>query len=406
MRVQVSTRMLPLLGGIRILDFTTIVLGPYATRTLGDLGADVIKVEPPQGDLFRAARPGRSRAMGAGFLGFNRNKRSVALDLKHPQSREVLDRLVLGADVVVHNMRPKSAAPLGLDYGRLAALRPGLVYAFAAGYDQRGPNAAAPAYDDVIQAASGVAALNANERGEPRYLPTILCDKVAGLHLAIAVAAAIARRARTGEGCCIEAPMFESMVSFLMSEQLGGATFEPPLGPTGYDRLTAPNRKPYRTRDGYLAILPYTTTHWVAFFELVGQPELAHSPRVQDPVVRSQSADALYGLIAEAAPSRTTAEWVQALRTRDIPCAPVVSIGGLLDDPHLQATGFFREYEHPTEGALRDARSPFRLHDAGENDDRPAPCVGAQSREVLRECGYDDAAIDRLVEVRAVAEQQ
>jgi crotonobetainyl-CoA:carnitine CoA-transferase CaiB-like acyl-CoA transferase len=142
-----------------------------------------------------------------------------------------------------------------------------MVYGFGAGYDQRGPNAAAPAYDDVIQAASGVAALNANERGEPRYLPTILCDKVAGLHLAIAVAAAIARRARTGEGCCIEAPMFESMVSFLMSEQLGGATFEPPLGPTGYDRLTAPNRKPYRTRDGYLAILPYTTTHWVAFFE-------------------------------------------------------------------------------------------------------------------------------------------
>lgn len=396
--------MLPLLSGIRILDFTTIVLGPYATRILGDLGADVIKVEPPQGDLFRTVRPGRSRGMGAGFLGFNRNKRSLALDLKHPAAREVLDRLVRGADVVVHNMRPKSAGPLGLDYARLAGLRAGLIYAFAAGYDQRGPNAASPAYDDVIQAASGVAALNANERGEPRYLPTILCDKVGGLHLAIAVAAAIARRERTGEGSCIEAPMFESVVSFLMSEQLGGATFEPPLGPTGYDRLSAPNRKPYRTQDGFLAILPYTTTHWTAFFELIGQPGLAHSPRVQDPVVRSQSADALYALIAEAAPSRTSEEWLTVLRARDIPCARVTAIGELLDDPHLRATGFFREYEHPTEGSLRDARSPFRLHDdAEEADDRPAPRVGTQSREILRECGYDDAAIDRLVEVRAVA---
>ena len=197
--------------------------------------------------------------------------------------------------------------------------------------------------------------------------------------------------------------MFESVVSFLMSEQLGGATFRPPLGPTGYDRLNAPNRKPYRTRDGFLAILPYTTTHWTAFFELIGQPDLAHSPRVQDPVVRSQSADSLYGLIAEAAPSRTSADWLEALRARDIPCARVTAVGELLDDPHLRATGFFREYEHPTEGSLRDARSPFRLYDAPEVDDRPAPRTGAQSREVLRECGYDDEAIDRLVETRAVA---
>ncbi|HEX5649319.1 MAG TPA: CoA transferase [Steroidobacteraceae bacterium] len=396
--------MLPLLCGTRILDFTTIVLGPYATRTLGDLGADVIKVEPPQGDLFRTVRPGRSRGMGAGYLGFNRNKRSLALDLKRPAAREVLDRLVRGSDVVVHNMRPKSAAPLGLEYARLATLRPGLIYAFAAGYDQRGPNAAEPAYDDVIQAAAGVAALNANDRGEPRYLSTILCDKVGGLHLAIAVAAALARRARTGEGCCIEAPMFESTVSFLMSEQLGGATFEPPLGPTGYDRLAAPNRRPYRTRDGFMAILPYTTTHWVAFFELIGQPEFAHSPRVQDPGLRSQSADALYALIAAAAPSRTSDEWLQELRARDIPCSRVNSVGDLLSDPHLRATGFFREYDHPTEGRLRDTRSPFRLHEEAERDDRPAPRTGAQSREILRECGYDDAEIDRLVATSIVAD--
>ena len=395
--------MLPLLSGTRVLDFTTIVLGPYATRTLGDLGADVIKIEPPQGDLFRSVRPGRSRAMGAGFLGFNRNKRSLALDLKQPAARDVLDRLVCGADVVVHNMRLEAAARLGLDYGRLAALRPSLVYAFAAGYDQRGPYAAEPAYDDIIQAASGVAALNANERGEPRYLATILCDKVGGLHLAIAVAAALARRARTGHGCCIEAPMFESTVSFLMSEQLGGATFEPPLGATGYDRLAAPNRKPYRTRDGYVAILPYNTTQWTAFFELIGRPDQAHSAQVQDPVLRSQSVDVLYAVIAEVAPTRTSDEWLRELRGRDIPCARVNAVGELLDDPHLRATGFFREYDHPTEGRLRDARSPFRLHDEPECEDRPAPPIGAQGREILVECGYGDEEIDGLVANRTVA---
>ena len=398
--------MLALLNGVRVLDFTTIVLGPYATRTLGDLGADVIKVEPPGGDLFRSVRPGRSRDMGAAFMGFNRNKRSIALDLKRPAAREVLDRLVRGTDVVVHNMRPRSAAPLGLDYERLAALRPGLVYAFAAGYDQRGPSAGDPAYDDVIQAASGVAALNADARGEPRYLPTILCDKVGGLHLALAVVAALARRARTGEGACIEAPMFESMVSFLMSEQLGGATFEPPLGPTGYDRLAAPNRRPYRTRDGHLAILPYTTTHWTAFFELAGRPAQAHAPEVQDPVLRSQRADALYAQIAELAPARTNDEWLRELRARDIPCARVNAIGDLLADPHLVATGFFREYDHPSEGRLRDARSPFRLHGGDatlEHDDRPVARTGADGHAILRECGYDETGIAALVAAGAVA---
>jgi crotonobetainyl-CoA:carnitine CoA-transferase CaiB-like acyl-CoA transferase len=389
--------MLPLLQGTRILDFTTVVLGPYATQTLADLGADVVKIEALHGDLFRTVRPGRTRSMGAGFLNFNRNKRSLAIDLKRPEARAVLARLVQGADVVVHNMRPKAAAQLGLAYATLAALKPGLVYAFAAGYDQRGPYADEPAYDDVIQAAAGVAALNADERHEPRYLRTILCDKVGGLHLALAVAAGIAQRARTGQGCCIEAPMFECTVSFLMSEQLGGESFVPPLGPTGYDRLAAPNRRPFRTRDGYMAILPYNTAHWTAFFELIGQPEQAHSATVQDPVLRSQHVDALYAQVAEAAPSRSNAEWLDALRSRDIPCAPVNSVRDLLHDPHLVATGFFREFDHPTEGRLRDARSPFRVHGAPELPDRPAPRLGADAREVLAGLGFSAAEIGQLV---------
>lgn len=389
--------MLPLLDGIRILDFTTIVLGPYATQTLGDLGADVIKIESLQGDLFRSVRPGRSRAMGAAFMGFNRNKRSLAIDLKRAESRAVLERLVAGADAVVHNMRPKAAEPLGLAYEQLARLKPDLVYAFAAGYDQSGPNANEPAYDDIIQAAGGVAALNANALGEPRYLSTILCDKVGGLHLAIAIATGLARRARTGLGCCIEAPMFESTVAFLMSEQLGGESFVPALGPTGYDRLAAPNRRPYRTRDGYMAILPYNATHWTAFFELIGRPELAHSPQVQDPVLRSQGVDALYALIAEVAPTRTTAAWQALLREADIPCARVNSVGELLHDPHLQATGFFHEFDHPTEGRLRGTRPPFRWPGGEERTDRPAPRPGADGRAVLREAGLADDEINDLL---------
>lgn len=389
--------MLPLLQGIRVLDFTTIVLGPYATQTLGDLGADVIKIEPLQGDLFRTVRPGRSRSMGAGFIGFNRNKRSLALDLERPQSRAVLARLVSSADAVVHNMRPKAAEPLGLDYEQLARIKPDLVYAFAAGYDQSGPNANEPAYDDIVQAAAGVAALNANAQGEPRYLATILCDKVGGLHLAIAVATGLAHRARTGKGCCIETPMFESTVAFLLSEQLGGETFIPALGPTGYDRLAAPNRKPYRTQDGFMAILPYNGRHWAAFLEIIGRTDLAHSPQVQDPMRRSQSVDSLYAIIAEVAPARPTAEWLELLRAADIPCARVNSVGELLQDPHLVATGFFREYDHPTEGRLRAPRSPFRWHHGTETADRHAPRPGGDSRAVLAEAGFEAGEIDRLV---------
>lgn len=388
--------MLPLLQGVRILDFTSIVLGPYATQILGDFGADVIKVEPPEGDLFRTVRPGRSRKMGAGFLNCNRNKRSVAIDLKHEAAGEVVHALVAKADVVVHNMRPRSAAQLGLSYEALAKINPQLVYAFSPGFDQRGRDADAPAYDDIIQALSGLAHLNANEQGQPRYLPTIICDKVGGLHLALAVVAAIAHRIRTGKGCCIEAPMFESMVSFLMTEQLGGKTFIPSLGGTGYERLSSANRRPFPTRDGYVSILPYNTSQWGAFFELVGRTEQAHSEIVQDPVLRSQNIDALYGMIAEVTPTRSTDEWLALLRERDVPCARVNRIDELLCDPHLTETGFFRETAHPTEGALFCARSPFHVHGEAQRPDLPPPNIGADARAILSAAGIADERIDRL----------
>lgn len=388
--------MLPLLQGVRIIDFTSIVLGPYATQILGDFGADVIKVEAPDGDLFRSVRPGRSRRMGAGFLNCNRNKRSLAVDLKHDGASEVVAALVTSADVVVHNMRPRSAARLGLSYEKLSKINPRLVYAIAPGFDQRGRDADAPAYDDIIQALSGLAHLNANAQGEPRYLPTIVCDKVGGLHLALAVLAALAWRNRTGRSCCIEAPMFESMVSFLMAEQLGGATFEPPLGGTGYERLSSLNRKPFRSSDGYVSILPYTTDQWAAFLDLIGRPEEAHSPLIQDPLLRSQNVDALYATIAAVTPTRTTAQWLELLRSRDVPCARVNSIDELLKEPHLADVGFFRIMEHPTEGALRSPRSPFHMHGVPEQPDAPPPNVSADAQAILGEVGFTATRIEAL----------
>jgi crotonobetainyl-CoA:carnitine CoA-transferase CaiB-like acyl-CoA transferase len=394
--------MLPLLSGIRVIDFTSIVLGPYATQILGDLGADVIKVEPPQGDLFRAVRPGHSKHMGAGFMNLNRNKRSLAIDLKNPAAGEAVGALVAAADVVVHNMRPSSAAHLGLSYDALRQINPRVVYALAPGFDQRGRDANAPAYDDIIQASSGLAHLNANQQGQPRYLPTIVCDKVGGLHLAIAVLAGIAQRARTGSGCCVEAPMFESMVSFLMTEQLGGRTFVPPLGKTGYERLSSPNRRPFRTKDGYLGILPYNTAHWAAFFELIDRPEQAHGEIVQNPVLRSQSIDSLYGMIAAVTPDRTTEEWLGLLSARDIPCARVNSLDALLDDLQLQDTGFFKQIEHPTEGTLLSTRSPFHCYGQPEQADLPAPTVGGDGRAILASVGLSAERIDALASCGAV----
>jgi len=363
-----------LLSGIRIIDLTTIVLGPYATQIIGDFGADIVKVEPPGGDLFRAVRPGRSRHMGAGFLNFNRNKSSLVIDLKAQKGREEFYELAKSADVVVHNMRKCSARDLGVDFETLREIRPGLIYCSAPGFGSDGPNSNEPAYDDIIQAASGLAHMNRNAEGEPRFLPTILCDKVGGLHLALGILAAIAHQARTGEGCEMEIPMFESMVSFLMVEQLAGRTFVPPLGDVGYDRLLSPNRRPFKTKDSYISLLPYSSRHWEKFLTLVKRPDIADADWVQDPVARSENIDRLYAIVAEEMPGRTTSQWLEELRRLDIPASPVNALSDLFDDEHLKEVGFFAPYEHPDEGELISIRSPFRvLSGAGIGRDSPPP---------------------------------
>jgi crotonobetainyl-CoA:carnitine CoA-transferase CaiB-like acyl-CoA transferase len=396
--------MLDLIRGVRVLDLTTVVLGPYATQILGDLGAEVTKVEPiGGGDVFRAVRPGHGSDMGAGFLNLNRNKRSLAIDLRSAEGRKVIDRLIEAADILVHNMRLSSAERLGLGWDRVHALNPRLVYCFTAGFGEGGRDADAPAYDDIIQARSGIAQLNAGADGEPRFLRTIIADKVGGLHLAIAALAGLAARQRTGIGTRIEAPMFESLVSFLMVEQLAGRTFTPPLGGTGYDRLSSPYRKPHRTQDGYIGLIPYTTAHWTAFLSLIGRDDLSDDPRVTDPVLRSRSTDMLYALIAEAMPLRTTAAWLELLRERGIPCAPVNRLDDLFDDPHLADVGLFQPFDHPTEGPMLSVRSPFRVAGSEAAEDAPPPRLGADSRAVLAAAGYDADAVERLIAAGTVA---
>lgn len=387
-----------LLKGLRVIDMTTVVLGPYATQVLGDFGADVIKVESLSGDVFRSVRPGRSPAMGAGYINCNRNKKSVALDLKSDQGREVFNELLKTADVLVHNMRDKTARKLGASYEVVKQVNERIVYCSAPGYGQGGLYADEPAYDDIIQAASGIAQLNTDSNGEPRFLPTIICDKVGGLHLALSVLGGIAYRLRTGMGCAVEAPMFESMVSFLMVEQLAGQSFVPPMGGTGYERLQSPYRRPFATADGYISVLPYTTRHWVGFLKLAGREDLVDKDYVINPVTRSENINKLYRIIAEVTPQRTTGEWVGVLSEADIPCSRVNKVEDLLEDEHLKSVSFFNHYEHPTEGLLRSARSPITVRGVAASEDRPAPLLGEHTLETLKSIGISDFQINALRE--------
>ncbi|KHK89844.1 CaiB/BaiF CoA transferase family protein [Novosphingobium malaysiense] len=389
--------MLKLLAGVRVLDLTTVVQGPYATQMIGDFGAEVIKVEPPAGDAFRAVRPGRSPSMGAGFLNCNRNKRSIVLDLTKDEGRQAFLRLAKNVDVIVHNMRERSARKLGIDYEAVRAINPGILYCYASGYGQNGPLADQPAYDDIIQAASGLAYINATPDGTPRFVPTIIADKVGGLHLALAVLAALAARGLDGQGRCIEIPMFEGLVSFLMMEQLSGRSFRPDLGATGYARLNSPNRKPFPTADGFISIIPYTTVHWKRFFSLIDRPDMLEDMRVIDPVTRSGHIDELYAMIDAVAPKYTTKQWIAMLEENDIPCSRVNRPDDLLDNEHLRAVGMFREFVHPSEGDLVGVRSPFVIAgDETEGQDLPVPLQGQHTDEVLLEFGFSDEEIAQM----------
>jgi crotonobetainyl-CoA:carnitine CoA-transferase CaiB-like acyl-CoA transferase len=349
------------LAGVTIVDLTTVIAGPYATQMLGDMGADIVKVEPPGGDIMRAPGPGRSPGMGAAFLNCNRNKTSITLDLKRPGDVGSLLALTDRADVFIHNMRMEAAQRAGLGADALLARNPRLIHCSIVGFGQDGPYRDRPAYDDVIQAAAGWAGLEQMAGGEPRYAPTIVADKTTALFAVGAINAALYHRAVSGEGQAIEIPMFEAMASFLMVEHLAGRSFVPPLGPPGYGRVLSPHRKPYPTADGFVAVMPYTGAHWRSFFRVAGRDDWAGEPALAVDAERAAMIGELYQRLAACLATRPTAVWLAALSDVDVPCSAINTIDDLLDDPHLKAVGFFEALDHPGEGPVVNIRPPVRF---------------------------------------------
>ncbi|MDR5785281.1 CoA transferase [Caballeronia sp. LP003] len=374
------------LMGIKVVDMTTVAMGPYATQILGDMGADVIKVEAPGGDVFRHASPAVHPGMGAAFLNLNRNKRSIGLDLKNPSDKKILIDLILNADVFVFNVRPQSMRKLGLSYDELSALNSRLIYCGAYGFSESGPYAGRPAFDDIIQAMSGMASLQSSNREVgPSYVNTILADKTAGLTLVYAISMALYEREKSGAGQAIEVPMFETMVSFNLVEHLAGETFDPPRGGMGYERVLSPYRRPYRTSDGFLSLMPYTTAQWQRFFEVADRKDLVHDPRVTLPQQRSESIGELYSILAEIVQQRSTADWIAVLGQADVPCAPVNSPERLLSDAHLEAIDFFQDCTHPSEGKIRTMRVPVKFSRTPGGVRRLAPTLDEHRAEIVNE---------------------
>jgi crotonobetainyl-CoA:carnitine CoA-transferase CaiB-like acyl-CoA transferase len=393
-----ATRPLPL-DGVRILDLTTIVLGPLATVTLAGLGANVVKIESPEGDNVRNAGVMRHDEMGHVFLHGNRGKKSVVLDLKQPAARAAFMQLVAQADVFICNVRPAAMKRLGLGADALAAANARLIQVTACGYGSEGPYADKPAYDDLIQGAAGIPWLmQKHTGGEPRYVPLSLADRVTGLHVVYAVAAALYARERSGQGTHVEVPMFESVAHFVLADHLAGRTYEPPLADAGYDRLVSQNRRPYKTADGYLCVLIYNDRHWQRFLAAIGQPErFENDARFSSQANRSRSIHEVYGFVGEVMRTRTTQAWIELLDELDIPNQVPNSMDDLLADPHLHATGLLSGEDHPTEGRLRVLGSPTRWTGAPPAVLSPAPRLGEHSVEVLRDAGVKGDEVERML---------
>ena len=387
------------LAGVRIVDMTTVIMGPYGTQILADYGADVIKVEPPGGDVMRYGGAMRNPGMGALFLQINRSKRSIGLDVKQEAGRDALLRICATADVFVTNVRPAGMRRARLADEDLRAINPGIVYASLVGYGQNGPYAALPAYDDLMQGRAGISSLMAQQSGGiPRFVPVTIVDRIVGLNAVHVILAALFHREKTGRGQFVELPMLETIAQFVLGDHMGGRTFDPPLGDVGYSRLLAPDRRPYKTSDGYVCTLVYTDRQWRSFFRAIGRSdaEFDADPRLTSQYIRAQHYSALYALVAEELAKKTTAEWLDILETHDIPVGPVYDLEELVDDPHLNAVGFFEDMDHPTEGALRMVGVPSTWSDSPAAITRPTPNLGEHSGEVLREAGYSQPDIDAL----------
>lgn len=387
------------MSGVRVVDLTSVFMGPWATQMLGDLGADIIKVEAPEGDCTRSIGPCGEEKLGPLFLGLNRNKRSIVLDLKSPKGREALLRLVKDADVLAYNLRPQSMRRLGLDYETLARINPSLVYVGMFGFSQRGRYAPQGAYDDLIQAATAVPQLVAMAGDSaPRYVPLTIADRSVGTYAFGVICAALYARERSGLGQRIDVPMFETMVSHILGDHLFGETFVPAKGSFGYPRLLSAQRRPYRTKDGYACCVIYTDNHWHGFLKAIGKADLYHSdPRLKSITTRTAHVNELYGMVSDEIATRTTDEWSVVLGEADIPFFKMHTLESLLEDPHLKDLGFFGETDHPAVGRIRQMAVPSEWHGDARLKHRHAPRLGENSREILREAGYDEAEIDSLM---------
>ncbi len=391
------TESLPL-EGLRVLDLTTVIMGPFTTQVLGDFGADIIKVEDPNGDMTRDIGPSRSDKMSSMFLGVNRNKRSIVLNLKKPSAKKALWKLIEGADVIVHNIRPQKIALLGFGPDSVLEKKPEIIYVGLHGYREDGPYGGQPAFDDVIQGQSGIAGTFNARDGEPHIVPTVMADKSIGLLASTGLLAAYIKKLKTGVGSYLEVSMFEGMVGYTLIEHHFGETFIPSLGPIGYPRVLSEHRKPYKSEDGYISILPYTNQQWINFFTIIGREELIEDERFSSIKARSKDINTLYNLVRKSVVKKTNKEWIEVLKKAEIPFGVVNSLEDLKDDPQLKSLDFFREYNHPTEGKLEIPDSAFRYNRHSLPVRRHQPKLGEHSKEILKEAGFNSNEISKIID--------
>ncbi|MDO8942738.1 MAG: CoA transferase [Desulfobacterales bacterium] len=397
MNVSVDRSAAPPLRGIRVLDLSSVMMGPFAARLMGDMGADVIKVEPPTGDTVRGVGPMGQKGMGPFYMHANRNKRSIVLDIKNPQGKDAMLRLVKASDILLYNVRPQAMERLGLGYEDLRLINPGLIYIGTYGFGQEGLYAKRPAFDDLIQGLSGIPSLVAQSSdGVPRYVPLAVIDRYVGVYSVNAALGALVHKLRTGVGQSIEVPMFEVATEMTLGDHMFGQSYDPPQGPPGYPRSLSPDRHPFATKDGFVCVMAYTDRQWASFFSLIDHPELASDPRFSTMSARTVHSNELNLMLKHALAQQTTARWLEALEKLDIPVTQLHDLYSLPEDPHLRSVGFFQWHDDPTVGRFRDMRPPTRWSETPPEVRCLAPRLGQHSEEVLTQAGYSSDEIEHM----------